>query len=255
MTKIPASEREDPIKFSNLNNTPFDINLLRQDHNLTLRLKQRVENIGGTIVTAIIDRLHSIEATADDSSNLYKLQEGLVESIDNIETDSILASNMFDLRVKQTMNLGHLAKQTLLKGENFVTVGVCFDKIPKYKDFQKFGEVLQQKLKENPDLSHYDITYEARPNCIAYEVPYGGKEMHLIIKPCVAPDEVVKYEEIDEEMLEDHEMIISKNVVYDVCLEAAQTSWLNNELMTYPANGRAVKDFCLIWRDILETNL
>lgn len=60
----PKYEAEDEFFFEEAgDNTPFDMSLIRQDHNLTLRLKQRIDNIQPAMITAIIDRLHMIEAT------------------------------------------------------------------------------------------------------------------------------------------------------------------------------------------------
>lgn len=83
-----------------------------------------------------------------------------------------------------------------------------------------------------------------------FSIPYGGKEMQLIVKPCTTPIGLKSYKVFRDSDTLDLCDLIAKEVIYEVSLEAAQVNWLNENLKNYPANGRSVKDFCLIWRDL-----
>jgi len=233
--------------------SPFDLSLMRQDHNMTMRLKMPKQAINNIVVTAIIDRLHMIEATADDSGSLFKLQEGLIEAINDLETNEILTGIPVGNPVRQICSLGHLAKCTLLKGERHVVIAVCFDHAPNFREFHKFGEILKASILDNEAFKGYEVQLDVRANCIAINIPYGGKDMQLIVKPCVTADGLEAYRNVG---MPDHleqiglDQLIAKDVIYEVCLEAAQTNWLIDTLKLYTANGRSVKDFCLIWRDL-----
>jgi len=251
--KEPDQAAKDEIKDESLNsgdNTPFDISLIRQDHNLTLRLKQRIEAIQPNMITSIIDRLHMIEATADDSKNLFRLQEGLIEAIDNLETDMILNSVTAINAIRQTRSLSHLAKGTLLKGERHVVVGVCFNMAPTQSHWKNFGDTLREAILTNKAFNFYEVQMDCRPNCLVLTIPYGGKEMQLLIKPSTTPTGLQAYKAFKaSDNLEQTHELIPKEVIYETNLEAVQITWLKDTLQQYPANGRSVKDFCLIWRD------
>jgi len=247
----PKNEAKDEYYFDESgDNTPFDMSLIRQDHNLTLRLKQRIESISPSMITAIIDRLHMIEATADDAKNLYRLQEGLMEAIDNLETDMILNSVTAVNPVKQTCALSHLAKSTLLKGERHVVVGVCFAMCPTMAHWKNFGETLRDAILSNKAFNFYEVQLEVRPSCLVLCIPYGGKEMQLLVKPSTTPTGLNAYKTFAASDNLNMDDLIAKEVIYECNLEASQISWLHETLRNYPANGRSVKDFCLIWRDL-----
>lgn len=253
---LPAWEEDgdmDEQLLDEEDHSPFDLSLFRQDHNMTLRLNKPVQMISPQVMTAIIDRLHDIEATADDSKNLYKLQEGLIEAINDLEINTMMTGIPMQNPIKQVAALSHLAKSTLLKGERHVVVAVCFDRAPNFRHFNDFGEKLKVSIETNEAFKGYDVQLDVRANCIAINIPYGGRDMQLIIKPCVSATGLDSYKDytIPEAMeMQGLEELIAKDVIYEVCLEAAQTHWLIDTLKLYTANGRSVKDFCLIWRDL-----
>lgn len=174
----------------------------------------------------------------------------MLEAIDNLETDMILNSVTGVNPVRQTRALSHLAKGTLLKGERHVVVGVCFNMAPTITHWKNFGETLREAILSNKAFNFYEVQLEVRPICLVLSIPYGGKEMQLLVKPSTTPTGLQAYKAFAASDNLDEQKIVAKEVIYECNLEAAQITWLQETLRNYPANGRSVKDFCLIWRDL-----